>query len=120
MPSPSPFPAERICVACQDAVDENNCPDDWEHQKDFINTEVMADCTFALIDACQNGGGSLALCRTGNPIVADLGWKEPEDFAINKLLRWVPRSAPPSSHTLSAPPSYTIFAKSARPHAWPF
>ena len=106
-------------MACQDAVDENDCPDDWEIQMEFINTTVMADCAFTLIDACQNGGGSRALCQAGDSIVEALQWKRPGDFKIKKLLKCVPRSAPPSGLTLH-PPSYSIFAKSARPHAWPF
>ena len=106
-------------MACQDAVDENDCPDDLEIQMEFINTKRMAGCAFTLIDACQNGGGSRALCQAGDSIVEDLQWEGPGDFKINKLLRCVPRSAPPSGLTLH-PPSYSIFAKSARPHAWPF
>ena len=106
-------------MACQDAVHENDCPDDLEIQMEFINTEVMAGCAFTLIDACQNGGGSLALCQAGDSIVENLQWDGPEDFNITELLWCVPRSAPPSGLTLH-PPSYTIFAKSARPHAWPF
>jgi len=80
MPSPSPYPEEFICSVCEPVIYENDCPLDWESQKDYVNWEAMRECTITMIDACHSAGGSDEMCSIALQMLNDLGWTQPEDF----------------------------------------
>jgi hypothetical protein len=80
MPSPSPYPEEFICSVCEPVIYENDCPLDWESQKDYVNWEAMRECTITMIDACHSAGGSDEMCSISLQMLNDLGWTQPEDF----------------------------------------
>ena len=116
-PSPSPFPAQMICSACQGAVDENNCPTDWAGQMPYVNMAVMPGCAETTIDACKNGGGDAALCLIADQIVEKLGWDQPQKFDFGQLTGCVPRSALPCSALPSGLTLRTFFIHNGAPKA---
>ena len=61
---------------------ENDCPEDWENQRYFINWEAMSQCTMTMIDVCRSGGGPAEMCSTGLDMLNQLGWTSwSEDFS---------------------------------------
>lgn len=57
----------------------------------YVNHGAMANCTFALVGACQNtGDGDLSVCSTIDQLLTELDWSEPEDFNYTQFIQCVP------------------------------